>query len=214
MNTHEHRRFVRLVNEAAAIAERESLQGPLADLKHALSSLPEPTEVKDPRHVARKLGSFTITEMSEAMGVSRPTADKAVRKMIERGTVEDTGLRRKHNGSGRPAPVFQYVTIDAPTRARPKRTPVEVEAIQDMRIGRPAPPASAPSGKKPRVADPEIRRLVEAAKRHGCRVERKGSGHLAVYAPNGDIINLPFTPSDHRAVLNCRSQLRRAGVGV
>lgn len=212
MNTHEHRRFVRLVNEAASIAERESLKGALADLERALSCLPEPTEPKDPRHVARKLGSFTVTEMSEAMGVSRPTADKAVREMVKRGTVEDTGLRRKHGGSGRPAPVFQYVTIDAPTRARPKRTPVEIEAVQDMRIGRPAPPP--PSGKKPRVTDPEIRRLVEAAKRHGCRVERKGSGHLAVYAPNGDIINLPFTPSDHRAVLNCRSQLRRAGVSI
>lgn len=212
MNSHDHRRFVRLVKEAAAIAEKQSLDEVQQSLRRAVDGLPEPKQEKDPRHVARKLSSFTVTELEQALGVSRPTADKAVRRMVSQGIVEDSGLRRKHDGPGRPAPVYRYVRVED-NRERVKRPPVEVEAVRDMHIGRPSGPVKS-TGKQPRVADPEIRRLVEAAKRHGCRVEKKGSGHLAVYAPNGDIVNLPFTPSDHRAVLNCRSQLRRAGVRV
>ena len=145
------------------------------------------------------------------MGRSRPTAEKIVKELLERGTIRDSGLRRKHSGPGRPAPVYQYVQAEAKITARPKRVPVEVEVSQ--RFHEPRNGGKARGRKRRRVGNPEVREMLRVAEANGCRV-KSGSGHFSVYAPNGKIVTLPSTPSDHRSVLNCRSQMRRAGIPV
>lgn len=55
-------------------------------------------------------------------------------------------------------------------------------------------------------------KLVTRLEAQGWRVKRRASGHMTFYAPNGkDMVTASGTPSDSRAWLNFRSQLKRAG---
>lgn len=209
MTNRTRHRLRRLIEQAAEIASAEGLDCE-GTLREILATVPEPERV-DPRHAARKLGSFTVTEIQQVLGVSRPHASREVRKMAERGTIRDTGLRRKHNGPGRPAPVYEYVQAPATITSRPRQTPVELEAIKGVRTRSPG----APTKKRRRLTDPGIRELVAACRKAGCRVnDSAGSGHIIVYTPDGGIVTLPFTPSGGRTIHNYRSRLRRAGIKV
>lgn len=54
--------------------------------------------------------------------------------------------------------------------------------------------------------------LIEQAKEAGAVVRLSGSGHWRILTPAGRIIFASRTPSDRRAVINLRAQLRRAGL--
>jgi hypothetical protein len=58
-----------------------------------------------------------------------------------------------------------------------------------------------------------INDLVTGLVRLGCRLDR--NNHLKITAPNGQVVTLPRTPSDHRAERNAerdvRNFRRRAG---
>lgn len=59
----------------------------------------------------------------------------------------------------------------------------------------------------------EIHDLRQLAESHGWVVTYTGSGHLRFKPPDGGaVIFAPSTPSDRRAVLNVRAQLRRQGL--
>lgn len=57
----------------------------------------------------------------------------------------------------------------------------------------------------------EIQKLVCIRIRQGWRYQH-GKKHGKLVAPNGSKAPIPFTPSDFRAVLNFRSQLRRTAL--
>jgi hypothetical protein len=60
-----------------------------------------------------------------------------------------------------------------------------------------------------KASDRDVARLLKEFKAAGWRVER-GARHFHCYAPHGGaIVIVPTTPSDPRALLNCRSLLRR-----
>lgn len=67
-----------------------------------------------------------------------------------------------------------------------------------------------------RVSNKSLKRdmedLVRVAEQHGCRV--KPGKHWKLLCPSGEIVISSKTPSDQRALLNFRAQLRRAGVPV
>lgn len=56
-----------------------------------------------------------------------------------------------------------------------------------------------------------MRTILDGLESQGARIVRKKSG-WQVLAPNGEIITLHVTPSDHRALRNARSHVRRAGL--
>lgn len=213
MQVNARRKLKRLLQEIEELAADNDL--PISEQIEAIAEAAAPKRTEeDPRVVVRRLGSFTVTELAATLGCSRPTAEKVVRQLKGRNIVRDSGLRRKHHGPGRPAPVFEYVTIDSKPVNREKRVPVEIEAVQQMH----APPKRSRTvrgtGKRRRVTNPEVRELIRIAEANGCRVQPTGSQHFNVYAPSGRIINLPSTPSDHRSILNVRSQMRQAGIPV
>ena len=55
----------------------------------------------------------------------------------------------------------------------------------------------------------EMGKLFKALASQGWSVE-KGRKHVKAKSPNGALVTLPATPSDHRSYLNSRAQLRRA----
>lgn len=63
----------------------------------------------------------------------------------------------------------------------------------------------------------EIRRIIrvldDSALNPGWRVVLQSNGHHLAFPPDKSIraISIPGTPSDHRALLNLKSQLKRAG---
>jgi hypothetical protein len=59
------------------------------------------------------------------------------------------------------------------------------------------------------TSDKEVNSLLATYVRKGWRVEHRGSGHLTLRSPAGPGVTLARTPSDFRAVLNLRSQIRR-----
>jgi hypothetical protein len=59
-----------------------------------------------------------------------------------------------------------------------------------------------------------VKAMLAAAAKQGCDVRRR-HGHFVVKPPRSrSIIVVSVTPSDPRAVLNARAQLRRSGVDL
>jgi hypothetical protein len=73
-----------------------------------------------------------------------------------------------------------------------------------------------PRKKRPKVKDPRMDSLVEAAWDDGADCVAGGKNHVKVYPPDGSrMIPIPSTPSDsQRTYRNKRSALRRAGIDV
>lgn len=204
------RRFSTVLNQAIRIAEAEGCHEQAAQLVAIRKSVrPQPSQ-DDPRVVARRLGSFTATELADALGRSRVTAVSIIRRLVELGVIRDTGLRQRHEGPGRPAPVFEAVPIVAVSRPRDRRPPPEVEVVK----GGFKPRGPATGGKGRRIQNRDVRQLLDKAKAHGCQIEHTNSSHIRILTPKGGTVILPSTPSDHRALLNARAELRRSGVKV
>lgn len=58
----------------------------------------------------------------------------------------------------------------------------------------------------------EWRDLIAEATRQGWQIELTGSNHLRWRSPEGKPVFSASTPSDHRAIKNIRSMLRRNGL--
>lgn len=57
----------------------------------------------------------------------------------------------------------------------------------------------------------EAKKLLALAVRQGFIIEVRRNNHLKVTSPSGRFFFASSTPSDRRAVLNLRADLRRAG---
>jgi hypothetical protein len=64
------------------------------------------------------------------------------------------------------------------------------------------------------MARHETRDLIKELIKAGLRVERARSGHWIVYCPDGAKIQIAYSPSDRRSLLNSRTRLRRHGVNI
>lgn len=204
--------YVKLLRQAIKVADAEGLTEDSAALASLVAARKPVPAADDPRVIARRLGTFTVTELQEALGRSRPTAMAVLSRLIDQDVVRDSGLRQKHDGPGRPAPVYEVVPIEAKPRNREKRLPPEVEVRHTFRPSS-SKPSNGGSGKRSKITNREVRKLVEVARKNGCRIEA-GNQHIRVLAPRGGIVILPSTPSDHRSLLNARSEMRRAGIPV
>jgi predicted RNA binding protein YcfA (HicA-like mRNA interferase family) len=60
----------------------------------------------------------------------------------------------------------------------------------------------------------DLERLLRRASACGWLVMRTRGGHWRLRHPNGGIVVTSSTPSDRRAVLNMRAQMRRAERGI
>jgi hypothetical protein len=59
-------------------------------------------------------------------------------------------------------------------------------------------------------ADKEVQKLASLyAGKPGWSCKARDRGHAKLVTPRGQVIAVPFTPSDHRAILNMRAHLRR-----
>ena len=56
-----------------------------------------------------------------------------------------------------------------------------------------------------------VRSIIKGLEGQGARVVKKKAG-WQIMCPNGEIVTLHATPSDHRALRNARSHIRRAGL--
>ena len=63
------------------------------------------------------------------------------------------------------------------------------------------------------MASKAVKALIKKLKKLGLEVMKTKSGHFKVVTAKGNVI-LPSTASDHRALLNVTSELRRRGVDV
>ena len=56
-----------------------------------------------------------------------------------------------------------------------------------------------------------IKKIVKGLEQQGARIVRTKKGYQ-ILAPNGDIIGMHLTESDHRAMSNTRGRVRRSGL--
>ena len=82
------------------------------------------------------------------------------------------------------------------------------------RSSRPACEAEAnPDAKRPKTGTPAIDIIIKKAWEAGWWVERRSSGHVMAYSPDGvGMVCMPSSPSDHRGIRNCRSKMRKYGL--
>ncbi|MGA9761486.1 MAG: hypothetical protein WBQ14_03590 [Gaiellaceae bacterium] len=72
-----------------------------------------------------------------------------------------------------------------------------------------------PHARCPRVRDPALNELIEKAWTAGWWCERRTSGHVMCYSPDGAaMVLVACTPSDRRTISNTRAALRRAGLAI
>lgn len=58
----------------------------------------------------------------------------------------------------------------------------------------------------------KMRDLIRELEAQGFTWRTTARHHILVYSPDGNVVTtMPSTPSDHRSMKNCLSQLRRAG---
>lgn len=67
----------------------------------------------------------------------------------------------------------------------------------------------------PWSSDKDFRHVLQKLQAMGVRMEKRRSGHIVVYPPNGSSpVFTSGTPSDHRALKNFKSNLRKAGIRI
>lgn len=54
--------------------------------------------------------------------------------------------------------------------------------------------------------------LLVSLERQGCTVKQVKAGYLVLFPDNKGSVTLHRTPSDHRAIMNMRSRIKRAGL--
>lgn len=64
------------------------------------------------------------------------------------------------------------------------------------------------------IATKNLKKLLLLAVEQGWRVERAKNNHYKFYAPNGNIVIVSSTPSDHRAFKNIERDLRINGLVI
>ena len=60
----------------------------------------------------------------------------------------------------------------------------------------------------------ELRSLLNIATDQGWKIERAKNNHIKLLAPNGKIVFVSSTPSDHRALENIKRDLRVNGLVI
>ena len=60
----------------------------------------------------------------------------------------------------------------------------------------------------------DFRDMIKTAEKAGWTVERSRSGHLKWKSPTGGVVFSASTPSDHRAIKNHVSLMRKAGLNL
>ena len=58
----------------------------------------------------------------------------------------------------------------------------------------------------------EMMKLMKKAQKAGCSVERTGSGHWKIVAPNGTVTVTSFSPKNAGALRDVTKELKKAGV--
>jgi hypothetical protein len=185
------------------------------------------------RDLARELGEFTTHEFATALtrrcGVGRASGLVWRRKLLENDPpmIEATNLRRASETarSFTPGTVYRYRRPESsagPARER-RATPEEEVAAEfkEHRVNGHTTRSATKHGSigaiARRIKDDTIRELVTVAdETEGWRVllPKRNGGYIKLIPPEGPMLSLPFTPSDHRTPLNCRAQARRAGLDV
>lgn len=163
--------------------------------------------------VANKGITFTPGEAARAIGLHPNTTKRLVKEFLRTGLIEEDRERKSNYDTrtgGAKTMAYKYrVKKDGPKSRR------EVSGGPAVDVGLPAPrrKGKAPTGRKPKISDPETRKLVDTATRAGWTASNGGS-HLRLESPQGRVVVVSKTPSDHRAVNNTRAELRRAGLEV
>jgi hypothetical protein len=167
----------------------------------------------EPRVAARKLGSFTAAELAEGLGRPVESVRKDIQKMLDNGVIEETKrqkwVQRRGVSGGRLAKIYAYRKVNEIVTSRPKQPALDLGGVA------PAPRRNGigPSGRKMKITDPEVRKLVREVEAAGGIVEPQAKHYVAIL-PNGERVAIPTTPSDHRSLPNTRATLRRKGLAI
>lgn len=147
---------------------------------------------------------FTVRATMRALNLGNwQTAKRLLDHFEERGVVQQTGETYRRGALYRYVPPAERPGAEGDAHLRRPTT----DAVQGL-VRR---AAVAGSGRGTRLK-PEVQRLVTAAGRYGFTPEVE-SGHVKLRR-GSELVVMPSTPSDHRALKNARAELRRRGVNV
>lgn len=72
-----------------------------------------------------------------------------------------------------------------------------------------------PDATCPRAGNKAVRQILSQCWMQACAVQPTKKGHYRVWPGDSTVVVIvPGTPSDHRSLRNCASQLRRAGLKI
>lgn len=183
---------------------------PLAARKPAPSEHKERTFVtkEQVRDVMVELGEFATWQVAELLDVSTVTARRYIDEYVEDGMAVDTDRKMApRGGKGRQSIVFRWTGKQG--AADPKNRPVVREQVpRGVRFSGPQNGNGNGNGVG-KIANRDIRRIVDERTADGWEAKRTGSGHIALAKKGVGQVSLGNTPSDHRAVKNAEKQLER-----
>lgn len=148
--------------------------------------------------------AFSPRQVMEETGLEESDVRTELTDLLRRGVIAFVGMDdlelyeyRKPDGPGAAA------DLDAKRRERG----VFVGGTGSSSGGAPV----AGTGGKVRAANPDVQKLIDAARQQGCKISHAPNGHFEVRAPNGARLLISSTPSNPRTILNDRARLRREG---
>jgi len=155
------------------------------------------------RELAERLQRFTYEDLQSKLPGVPERQLRAALRYYERGGRLEVDKRRR-NESRR----YRFVPT-APVRPRERRQPPEAAFVDRSGGGRPV----EGTGRQSRPGSHEVQQLFEEITAAGGELQRRARHWCVMYG--GQIIaTIPGTPSDHRALLNARANLRRAGLPI
>jgi ribosomal protein S25 len=148
--------------------------------------------------------AFTEYRVAQNAKVSPSEALESLEALAERGVVTDIS----------PSPDMRLFAYEPP-----KDPGAAFRMQQQQRRGespeRKAAREVAGTGKKMKVTNKDVEKLVSDAKRAGAKIAHAASGHFEVSIPGSKKkVSISATPSNPRSVMNDRVRLRRAGLAV
>lgn len=139
---------------------------------------------------------MTIGQIAEISGVSKIGVVAVMGQLVATGSV------KKSRPPGAKEDLYNYTKSSRGAAPTTKANDKGPRVIREPVAG---------TGRPKQAGNQAVNELIAAARRAGARVEPSGSGHWAVFCPNGRVL-IPSTPSNPRSLLTAKSRLRTAGL--
>jgi hypothetical protein len=155
------------------------------------------------REAAQRLGTFTVSDLAEELGVRRKAASLRLDELLAEGMVCTHAP-----SSGRRAALFRFVKPEFRDHVQRRKEPPP-EKLVARRFAR---SGDLTSGRATRTGSAIVNELIREVAPQGVRVRKRS--HRMEYILDGEVVATSSTTPGASSLKQTRSHLRKAGIAA